>query len=251
MAMLIEFVGCSGAGKTTVSEQVLAALSERNRTAGSSTALIATATHTAWIKNLFVRNICLDILLLPWLLLALKHHFRFCLFGLFQIVRHADSGLSMLQRVLSQLRNMAGNELLRRLPTLEFILVDEGTVCGVHNVLVHLKQDPAKAAIQAYARLVPKPDLVIHINTPVELALSRTKARADPPLRFHGLSDRLRFVSFAHETHLQLGRCREFSGRWYVTCSTEHPVDRRGRTTGEIVRAILSRRKEPHELRTA
>jgi hypothetical protein len=246
MAMLIEFVGCSGAGKTTVVEKVLAALSERNRTAASSTALIATATHTAWIRNLFLRNICLDFLLLPWLLLALKHHFRFCLFGLLQIVRNADSGLSVLQRVLSQLRNVAANELLRRLhPNPEFILVDEGTVCGVHNVLVYPNRAPATTAIQAYAKLVPKPDLIIHVNSPVQLALSRTKSRYDPPLRFHSLCDRLRFVRFGHETHLQLSRCHEFSDSWYVTCPTEDPVDRRGRTTDEIASAILSRQKEP------
>jgi len=173
--MVIEFVGCSGAGKTTHVESVLKALAERGRTAATSTTLIARTTCTAWISNLSSRNICLNVLLLPWLLLALRHHARFFFFGIRQIVRESDSVVSILQRSLSQSRGLAGYEFLRRLRSApEFILVDEGTICGIHNVLVHLSGPPAKAALQAYARLAPKPDLIVHINTPIEVALSRT-----------------------------------------------------------------------------
>jgi len=237
--MVIEFVGCSGAGKTTHVQSVLRALSKTGRTAASSTALVARATRTAWISNLFVRNICLNVILFPWLLLALRHHSRFFFFGLRQIVRRADSVMSILQRSLSQLRSLAGNELLRHLRCApEFILVDEGTICGIHNVLVYLSGPPAASALQAYARLAPKPDLIIHINTPVEVALGRTRSRPDPPLRFHSLTEKLQFVRFAHETHIQLSRCQHVRQHWHVVCPTGD------RTADEIVKAILSKEKE-------
>lgn len=243
-AMLIEFVGCSGAGKTTQIERVLAALLARKRAAASSTALIAERTHTAWIKDLTLRNVCLDFFLFPWLLLAFKDHFGFCLFGLLQIVRNADSGLSILQRVLSQLRNVAGNELLRRLAKPEFILIDEGTICGVHNVLVHLKRPPEDALIETYSRLVPKPELIIHIDTPVDVAFSRTEARLDPPLRFHTLSERLRFVQLGHATHAALGKCEAFRSSWYTIHPSNVSSPLGDRTLEDIVNVILSKEAE-------
>src|ERR1035438_973869 len=110
--MLIEFVGCSGAGKTTHIERALRVLSDRGRAAACSTALVARATRTAWISNLLLRNICLNVVLFPWLLLALRRHARFFFFGIRHIVCRADSALGILQRSLSQARNLAANELL-------------------------------------------------------------------------------------------------------------------------------------------
>ena len=243
--MLIEFVGCSGAGKTTHIERALRVLSDRGRAAACSTALVARATRTAWISNLLLRNICLNVVLFPWLLLALRRHARFFFFGIRHIVCRADSALGILQRSLSQARNLAANELLRRLDSApEFILVDEGTICGVHNVLVHLKRLPESDWIETYSRLVPKPDLVIHLDTPVGLALTRTQNRPDPPLRFHILSDRLRFVQFGHDTHEVLSKCEAFRNSWY----TVHPGDASSplgdQTPEDIVSLILSKEAE-------
>jgi len=236
--MIIEFVGCSGAGKTTLVADVVRKLRDGGRTAASSTALIADVTRTAWVSSLFLRNICLDVLLFPWLLLALRHNARFFLFGMSQIIREADSFIGILQRSLSQLRNLAGDQLLRHLAQApDFILVDEGTICGIHNVLVHLNHRPAEAEIQAYARLVPKPELIVHINTPVEIALSRTESRPDPPLRFHKYADKFHFVRVAHETHVELSRCDEVRTRWFVVSPGDN-------TTRDTVEAILSRESE-------
>jgi len=243
--MVIEFVGCSGAGKTTYIEKTSKALAERGRTADSSTALIARATRTAWIRNLFWRNVCLNVILFPWLLLALRHHARFFFFGVRRIVRESSSAVSVLQRSLSQVRNMAGNELLRRLRSApEFILVDEGTIGGIHNVLVHLKQAPDSASIEAYSRLVPKPDLIIHIDTPVDVALRRTELRPDPPLRFHTLSERLRFVQFGHDAYAALGKCEALRDSWRTIrpSSDASPLD--NRTSAQIVDVILSKEAE-------
>ncbi len=215
--MIVEFVGCSGAGKTTQIDRALQGLAARGRTAGASTALTARATRTAWIKNESVRNICLDFLLLPWLMIALRRNGRFFFFGLREIARRGGGVVGFLQRSLSQVRNLSANELLRRLRFApEFILVDEGTIGGVHNVLVQLRRRPDARAIEAFSRLVPKPDLVLHIDTPVEVALRRTASRPDPPLRFHSLTDRLRFVRLGHEAHRALGQCEALRSCWYT-----------------------------------
>jgi hypothetical protein len=151
----------------------------------------------------------------------------------------------MLQRALSQLRNLGGHELLRRLHSApEFILVDEGTIGGIHNVLVHLKQAPDGASIEAYSRLVPKPDLIIHIDTPVEVALRRTELRPDPPLRFHTLPERLRFVQFGHDAYAALGKCEAFRDSWRTIRPSDDSSPFDDRTSERIVDIILSKEAE-------
>jgi len=197
--MRIEFVGCSGAGKTTLIERLTADLRRSGRPARCSTTWLAELLHTSWIRSISLRNLCHTVCLAPWLLEAIPRIWPFFAFGLGYIIRNGDSSLSIAQRTIAFVRQCATDAFLTCLDRHgEVILIDEGLVSAAQNVLVHIKRPPSGEAIRAYAQLVPQPDLVIHIDPPLTSALRRCRSRPDPPMRFLPMPAKLRFVRLAH-----------------------------------------------------
>lgn len=181
--MLIEFVGCSSAGKTTLINKTLAALSSRGLTATVSSTRIAAATGTSWVRNPRLRNLLLSVLLLPWFVKSLASHRLYYPFALRIIWRDASTVVNRLSRLRSQMRLMAVDELVRaKKQKDELILVDEGSLGNAHNVLVNLQSPPRPDEVSQYVKLAPAPDLIIHVEAPVEVALERTMRRPDKPL---------------------------------------------------------------------
>ena len=78
------------------------------------------------------------------------------------------------------------------------VLVDEGTIHSAHYVLVHVNHPPRREDVEAFCRLVPMPDLVVHVAAPLETVLARTFARSDPPLRRRSREEMERFIRHAY-----------------------------------------------------
>src|SRR5205823_5433711 len=78
------------------------------------------------------------------------------------------------------------------------VLVDEGTIHSAHYVLVHVNHPPRREDVEAFCRLVPMPDLVVHVVAPLETVLARTFARSDPPLRRRSKEEMERFIRHAY-----------------------------------------------------
>src|SRR5438094_916229 len=78
------------------------------------------------------------------------------------------------------------------------VLVDEGTIHSAHYVLVHVNHPPRREDVEVFCRLVPMPDLVVHVAAPLERVLARTFARSDPPLRRRSKEEMERFIRHAY-----------------------------------------------------
>jgi hypothetical protein len=90
-------------------------------------------------------------------------------------------------------------ELSRKVHGSQIVLVDEGTVNSAHGILAHVRHPPRDEDIDAFCRLVPMPDLIVHVTAPLDLVLARTLSRPDPPLPYRTREDRERFIRHAHE----------------------------------------------------
>src|SRR5947199_345510 len=86
------------------------------------------------------------------------------------------------------------------------VFVDEGTFHSAHNILVHVGHPARREEIEAFCRLVPMPDLVIHVTAPLETVLARTFARRNPPLRGRSRDEMERFIRHGHSMFDQLMR---------------------------------------------
>src|SRR5439155_8278815 len=93
-----------------------------------------------------------------------------------------------------------------------------------HNILVHVRNPPRPEDIDAFCRLVPMPDLVVHVVAPLEVVLARTFARRDPALRGRTREETERFIRHGYVLWDQLMTHELLSRRTIrVTCDGDSP----------------------------
>ena len=241
--MLIEFAGCSGTGKTTLSKSVLAALLARGHHSVYSPDEVARVTRTAWIQNLSLRNILITFVLLPWFIRTLFKHLRFYGFSFRVICRDGAGILDRVNRLRSTIRLISCDAMLRKRGTpTQLTLVDEGAVACAQNIFSfpHTRSSPNGGEVRRFSRLVPVPDVIIHVNVPFDLAVERARKRPDPPIRRGHADNRFEnFVSSALAVSKTLAGSPEFDGRVLTVLNGDSSPESLCRRTDQIVDFIL------------
>ena len=151
------------------------------------------------VRSPTLQNVALDLAAACRRLVAHRRYRAFLDFARSIILRESDWLLTGLNAYRGVLRTVGIHKALwRRSRIPGAVLVDEGTVQSAHSVLVHVGQPARAHDIRAFRKLVPLPDLIIHVTAPIEVVLARTLARRDPPMRHRNRDDNLRFVLHAH-----------------------------------------------------
>ena len=242
--MLIEFVGCSGAGKTTLATAVRAALLERGCKVAYSPELVAHVTKSAWLRNERFHNMLISVLLLPWLGQSRRVHRSFYDFAFSVIRRDAENVWERSSRTRSMIRQACTFDVLRSFESqYDFVLVDECTLGSAHNLFVHVHRPPRNDEVQRFATLVPMPDIVVHVDVDTQRALQRTLGRGDPPIRRGHENNRFeRFIQHGRQVYEYLAHCPELSHR--VVTAKNSSDDREAITecTGRLVQYITESR---------
>lgn len=182
--MLVEFTGCTGAGKSTLVRRVRETLFELGIETVSSTELVAQRFGLKAVGSPTVENILFDFLVFPQVILSLKRNFKFFVFALQILSRKPASIIGALNYFRSVMRKIGVHELIRRKEYHEqIIIVDEGTIHAAHNLFVYSNCTIIDCDARKFLYLIPLPDLVICVSAPVEIILERTLNRKDPPVK--------------------------------------------------------------------
>jgi thymidylate kinase len=244
--MWIEFVGCSGAGKTTLAARTLAVLRESGMYAASSQDLVARSTRTAWIRNNSVRNLLQNVVFAPSAIRAAVHHHSFLRFATGIITREADFPLDWLSRTRSTLRILASQRVLTAYRSSDLVvLIDEGMLNAAQNLFVHARRAPRLREVRAFASRVSMPDIIVHVRVPLGVALLRTMRRHDPPLRTRSRRDLESFITHGQQVFEVLTQADSWRDRVISVSSVpEEPADVAGapRQIVESIRERLSTR---------
>jgi thymidylate kinase len=200
--LIIEWVGCSGTGKSTLLEAVYRQMQSSSIDARKPLEVFLGSTIAKTISNERLQNIALDFLVLPWSIFSFFKYRRFVNFcrkilsdGHFSFSQKAKLFRSILRKTglhifLSSLSD-------KKKP----ILIDEGTVHIAH--LLFANGDNNKISpqnIEKFCELVPTPGLIIHIMAPESDALERTLNRRDKPISDTSPEAIKRFIKLGHET---------------------------------------------------
>jgi thymidylate kinase len=176
--MIIELVGSTGAGKSTLARL----LQRRNRSLGRvvlADDLVLDRPGRRWIHNPSALNVVADVTVLPSLLGSLGHNGEFIRFALHRIRRHAPSTLARYNYMREVARNIGKQELARRVGATGTVVVDEGAVLTAYHLFVYSNGPFSQADLEDFARLVPLPDRVVYVKAPLKVLVDRALKRPD------------------------------------------------------------------------
>lgn len=177
-ATIVEFIGCTGAGKTTLALEIAGG----NHTAAPArtwTDLITARPGRRWISDPHAINLLADVVALPAFLRSLDRQREFTRFALDRLSRYALSTFAKLNYSRNLARKLGVHELARRADPSTTLLVDEGTLLIAYQLFVYSQVPVARADIERFVDLVPLPDLVVYVRAPVDVLVRRAVVRPD------------------------------------------------------------------------
>lgn len=188
--MIIEFIGTPGSGKTSLLHAAADSLREtgmRPFTVIEASRVFATRTAVgkavqvitpASIRQQMLWQVFHRLSSLKRVRFKQEHHQLFTLIARWQRERPEAAGAQQ-RRVEYWLNQLAGyySFLSANIQAGEVLLFDEGFVHRVVQLFASPIETPDAAKVAAYAALIPQPDLVVYVNTPVEVCLKRIYER--------------------------------------------------------------------------
>lgn len=178
--MIVEFVGSTGAGKTTLISEVQRRLAT---TTDVTTAygVVATPLGLPGVTHPTARNLIQEVVGLPFFVRSLRRHRAFVVFTLKMLARQAVFTIFTINNLRSLVRKIGVYEILSRHEHNRIILVDEGTVLTAHNVFVYSNAVYTPEEVATFASLIPLPDVIVYVRAPVDSLVRRSLQRSDPP----------------------------------------------------------------------
>ena len=178
--MIIEFIGSTGAGKTTLISEVQRRLA---KTAEVTTSfdLVAAPLGLRGVTHPTARNLIQELVGLPFFIRSLHRHKAFVVFALRMLARQANFTIFTINNLRSLVRKIGVYEIIRRTEHDRIILVDEGTVLLAHNVFVYSSACYTPEEIAKFASLIPLPDVIVYVRAPMDSLIRRSLQRMDPP----------------------------------------------------------------------
>ena len=239
--MIVEFIGSTGAGKTTLASEVQRRLAS-NVPATTSFDLLAELLGCRHVSNATLRNLIADLVGLPFFLCSLNKHCAFFVFALKALTRHTSNPFFAINYLRGIVRRIGIYELLRRYKRDQIVLVDEGTVLSAHLLFAFSNTTYHHEEIQMFASLVPLPELVVCIRAPVDSLVQRSLDRSDVRREMRSKNQKLveEYVSRAAKMFDQLTNTREIRDRVLIVANCASTGDERGVVADQIATFILN-----------
>jgi len=178
--MIIEFIGSTGAGKTTLISEIQRRLAQTTEVA-TSFDVVAAPLGLRRVTHLTVRNLIQELVGFPSFIGSLYRHKAIIVFILRMLARQASFSFFTINNLRSLERKLGVDEIIKRRQHDKIILVDEGPLLLAHNVFVYSGAHYSCEEITRFAGLVPLPDIIIYIRVPMDILVQRSLQRIDPP----------------------------------------------------------------------
>ena len=175
--MQIELIGCTGAGKSTLSRCIVQASREQGVeiTIGEEIALKLIGLN--WVKRNIPRTLFVDLVSLCACLASWRDNHEFYLLVTRILSRLPVDWFEKLNIARNVLKNIGINAIVRRAGGQgQFVLLDEGTLHTAHYLFVHVSVEPNASDLSDFIRLVPLPDVVVYVCQDATTLVQRTLA---------------------------------------------------------------------------
>lgn len=177
--MIVEFIGSTGSGKTTLISNVQRRLEETVRVTTShdlGTRLLGFKNVT----NLTLQNLAQELLSFPFLIGKFHEHNAYLMHTFKLFWRNSGFSMQTIHNLRSLERKVGMYEITKKFGKDQVILVDEGPILALH-MFVSAQNTYTSEEIARFIDLLPLPDLIIYIQASVDTLIERTLHRPDPP----------------------------------------------------------------------
>lgn len=185
--MIVEFIGCDGAGKTTLT-RMLREHGIAGRRVVAMPDLLLDRTGLRRITHPTAVNLVQDVSGLPFFLGASRRQRDYIGFSIRTLARSPLSPYDKVNGVRDVVRRVGMLELAKRRASNRIVLSDEGTVLTAY-LFVLAELEPTASELEYFARLVPRPDRIVYVRAPVASLVRRAISRTDTR-RQHARKDR-------------------------------------------------------------
>ncbi len=182
--MMVEFIGCSGAGKTIVCKYVHDILAKTEYEVCTPLEIALGKSIADRVHSEHSQNAILDLVALPYFVFKIHKFSPFFLFCLKLIKANSRSWRQTMLLTRSVVRKLGLFIFLSQRKFEEkIVLIDEGTFHIAHVIFVNGRGVFSDNAIIRFKQMVPKPDLIVFVQAPLRAVIERTEQRTDKPIR--------------------------------------------------------------------
>jgi len=177
--MIVEFIGSTGSGKTTLISNIQRRLAETVRVT-TSPDLATSLLGFKNVTNLTLQNLEQEFLSFPFLVGKFYKYHAYLSHTIKLFWRNTRFSMQAIHNLRSLERKIGMYEITKRLGKDQVILVDEGPLLALH-MLVSAQNTYTYEEVSRFIALLPLPDLVIYVRASVNTLVERTLQRPDPP----------------------------------------------------------------------
>ena len=239
--MIVEFIGSTGAGKTTLIAEVQRRLAKQAQAVTSSD-LALQALGLRRVANPTLRNLIQDLVGLPFFLGSLYRHRAFVVFALKALARHKSFTFFTVNYLRSIVRKIGMHEFAKRYSHDRVVLVDEGPVLSAHLLFVFTSTIYSQEDIEQFASLVPLPELIVYINAPVDSLVQRSLRRNSAPKEMKAKDRKWieQYIRRAAEMFDRLTVTKRIRDRVLIVANPDATDNEHGAVTEHIAAFILN-----------
>jgi thymidylate kinase len=198
--MIVEFIGSTGAGKTTLIKRILSLCEREGLKAVVGTDFVLKQSRLNGIKSQLMRAVFINLISLFVALAAWRNNFVFYRFVL-RIILKLPGTVPWLERLLltkNILIRIGIYEMTRyHGADRQIYLVDEGTLHVAHSLFVHVAGEANSHDLPTFARLVPLPNVAVYLRQDETVLIERILARGHQRVPDHSLADAAHFIKQA------------------------------------------------------
>jgi len=177
--MIVEFIGSTGAGKTSLISKIHHKLAQTT-VVTTSFDLIAAPLGLSSVTHPTAQNLIQELVGFPFFIGSLNRHGKFLVHTIETFSRNTKFSFHRINNLRSLERKIGMYEITQRYSRDQIILVDEGPILAAH-MFVFTGSLVTSSEIATFANLLPLPDLIVYIKAPVDVLVRRALRRPDPP----------------------------------------------------------------------
>jgi thymidylate kinase len=170
--LVVEFIGVTGVGKSTLLAAVEQSLSAQGLRVRQAEEVILARYGVSFLRHPKVGSALVHLLSLPSFCryLCTRDGLTLSKLAFRSIARGMGSlwtGVALVRNFLKRIGfHLLLEKVREELQDCDILLCDEGVVHAAHNLFVHTRAEPNKNEIVRFGKLVPKPDRLVWVTAP-------------------------------------------------------------------------------------